>query len=148
MLSGMAPDTARQMLAGNIGAAMGRTRLTQTDLAERMKQLGYEKWSRQTVAEIVSGNRRVLAEELFGLALCLDAAVDRLMRPLWEQEDIELTSGFALPALAVGQLVGGGDFGDEPAERVARLREFRRGIRWDGNVLVRVPSRFDNPAQG
>ena len=63
MLVGMAtPTTPTAILAGNIAAARVRRRLQQSDLADRMRALGW-KWVRQTVGEVENNNRRLTAED-------------------------------------------------------------------------------------
>jgi transcriptional regulator with XRE-family HTH domain len=136
MLLGVAPDTPKEILAGNIGAAMGRRRLSQTDLAERMRQFGYSKWSRQTVAETLAGNRRLLAEELLAVAACLETTVQQLMSPQAWDGPVEFPSGVFLAAGQVRSLV----FGHGPADETAlpsTVRDARdlRGIRWRDNTL-------------
>lgn len=97
MLGGVAEQTPRDVLAGNIAAAMARRKLQQSDVAERMSALGY-KWKRQTVSEVVNGNRRVLAEELYGLSMSLELPLALLLYP-WAGEDapeVRLPSGLVL----------------------------------------------------
>ena len=97
MLGCVEEQTPRDLLAGNIAAAMARRKLQQSDLAERMDALGY-KWKRQTVSEVVNGNRRVLAEELYGLAVSLELPVPLLVLP-WVTDgppEVRLPSGLVL----------------------------------------------------
>jgi transcriptional regulator with XRE-family HTH domain len=97
MLGRVAEQTPRELLAGNIAAARARRKLQQSDLASRMKALGY-KWVRQTVGEVENGQRRVLAEELYGLAMSLEIPVPLLVVP-WIGEgapEVRLPSGLVL----------------------------------------------------
>lgn len=45
-----------------------------------MRGLGY-KWKRQTVSELERGERRLLAEELIGIAMALKIPASRLLDP-------------------------------------------------------------------
>jgi transcriptional regulator with XRE-family HTH domain len=74
------PTTSGEILAGNIAAARGRRRLQQSDLADRMRALGW-KWVRQTVGEIENGRRRVSCDELIGLSYALETEVGNLLLP-------------------------------------------------------------------
>lgn len=90
------------MLAEAIGSAMGRRNLSRTDLAARMNNLGYPKWSRQTVAEVIEGNRRILAAELYPLAFALEMPLPALVMPWTEggPAEIKLPGGLGLRYLA------------------------------------------------
>ena len=90
------------MLAEAIGSAMGRRNLSRTDLAERMNNLGYKKWSRQTVTEVIGGRRRILAAELYPLSFALEMPLPALVMPWTEAgpAEIELPSGVRLRYLA------------------------------------------------
>lgn len=90
------PTTPGEILAGNIAAARRRRRLQQSDLAERMRELGW-RWVRQTVGEIENNRRRVITDELVGLSYALETEVGNLLLPA--PGDVRLA---ALPA---GQLV-------------------------------------------
>jgi transcriptional regulator with XRE-family HTH domain len=87
--------TPEDILAETIRSAMGRRNLSRTDLAERMNNLGYPKWSRQTVTEVVEGNRRILAVELYPLSFALEMPLPALVMPWTEAgpAEIELPSG-------------------------------------------------------
>lgn len=136
------PTTLGAILARNIASARAARSFQQQDLADRMRELGW-KWVRQTVGEVENDRRRLTGEEIFGIALALDTTVERLMTPLWGDEQVELPSGVVLPWQSVRITVSGGDPSGEAPERVDRLRSFHRGIHWDGNRLVRVTSRYD-----
>jgi len=85
------------MLAGNIAAARARNRLQQSDLADRMRTLGF-RWVRQTVGEVEKGRRRVDIGELYGIALALDLPIATLVLP-WADEGeptVRLPSGLVL----------------------------------------------------
>lgn len=71
-----------------------------------MRSLGW-KWVRQTVGEVENNRRRLTAEELLGLAICLETSVPRLMAPLWEDKWVELPNGMSIRVVAVVSYVGG-----------------------------------------
>jgi transcriptional regulator with XRE-family HTH domain len=123
----MAPHTYGVILGRNLGAARKRTGLSQADLAARMQALGFTQWVAQTVSKSERNDRRVLAEEVFGLAIVLETSVTRLMSPLWEDKGVELPSGRALRTGAVEGYVTGEWATDER-------------IRWLGNAPVRTPA--------
>jgi transcriptional regulator with XRE-family HTH domain len=94
---GVAEQTPRDLLAGNIAAAMARRKLQQSDVAERMNALGY-RWTRQIVSEVVNRNRGVRAEELYGLSMSLELPLALLLYP-WAGDgapEVRLPSGLAL----------------------------------------------------
>jgi hypothetical protein len=110
-------------LAEAIRSAMGRRNLSQTDLAERMSNLGYPKWSRQTVAEVIGARRKVLAAELYPLSFALEMPLPALVMPWTESgpAEIELPSGMRLRYLV-----------ETRAQR-------SYGALWDGNTLKAGP---------
>lgn len=122
----MAPTTYSDVLAQNIRAARSRTDLGQEAVAERMRHLGFTAWIRQTVGSTERGRRRPTAEEMLGLAICLETSVQRLMTPLWEDKWVELPSGEALRVGAVVSLVTGEQRGDLNT----------RDLQWYKNALV------------
>jgi transcriptional regulator with XRE-family HTH domain len=65
-------------LAANIRSMRARKRLQQADVSDRVSALGY-KWTRQTVSEIERCERRLLAEEVYALALVLETTIGSLM---------------------------------------------------------------------
>lgn len=94
----MAVKKPETVLAEAIRSAMGRRNLSQTDMSERMTNLGYPKWSRQTVAEVMTGGRRILAAELYPLSFALEMPLPALVMPWTEAgpAEIELPSGVRL----------------------------------------------------
>jgi 8-oxo-dGTP diphosphatase len=115
----MRPDMSfRDLIARNVRVARAAAlpKLSQADLAERMRALGFREWRRQTAGNIESGKRRVTAEELLGLALALDTTVARLTSSPYEigGRDVVLLSGVVIPGRRV-------NFDDG-------------SMRWDGNV--------------
>lgn len=83
-------------LARNIAAARTRNKLSQSALAERMQALGFSQWVPQTVSKSERNARRVLAEEVLGLAICLGTSMARLLSPLREDKPVDLPSGQSL----------------------------------------------------
>jgi transcriptional regulator with XRE-family HTH domain len=141
--------TLGAILASNIKTARVLRRFEQQDLADRMRGLGY-KWVRQTVGEAENSRRRLTVEETFALALALDTTVERLMMPQpWADEEadekpVKLPSGITFPWPVVRYVISGGDPSGETTERRDRHLSHNRGIRWEGNALVRVSSRWDD----
>ncbi len=72
------PPPYSEILAANIRAARAYLDISQASVARRMTALGY-RWTRQTVGEVESSDRRVLAEEVFALGFCLQIPVPFLL---------------------------------------------------------------------
>jgi transcriptional regulator with XRE-family HTH domain len=70
-----------EVLAENIRGCRLLRRLNQEDLAERMRALGHEQWVRATVSEVERYGRNVTVDELFALALALNATPGTLLEP-------------------------------------------------------------------
>jgi transcriptional regulator with XRE-family HTH domain len=75
----MAAMAYNDLIVANIRAAIGRRGLTHEDLAERMRQLGYSSWIRQTVSNTIRGKRKLIAEELLGISIAVDVSIVSLM---------------------------------------------------------------------
>lgn len=109
----MVPVSFNDVLAANIRSARTRLRLEQESVAARMRALGYAYWTRQTLSKVERGNRRVLAEEVPGLAVALGRTVSRLMAPVDEDGAVRLygdgppISALFLRLSAVGQTPAG-----------------------------------------
>ena len=125
----MAPTPYSDVLAQNIRAARSRTDLGQEAVAERMQNLGFSAWIRQTVSSTERGRRRPTGEEILGLAICLETTAQRLMTPLWEDKWVALPSGEALTVGAVVSFVTG--------ERLAH-DSTAGSVQWYGNSLARA----------
>jgi hypothetical protein len=69
--SASVPDIAREAIIDNVRAYRARRRLDQADVVMAMRALGYTNWHRQTMSEVERGERRLLAEEIIGLARVL-----------------------------------------------------------------------------
>jgi transcriptional regulator with XRE-family HTH domain len=81
------------LLASNLRAARAAANLSQSDVGERMRLLGFTAWLRSTVSLAEQDKRRVTAEELLGLALVLETSMVRLVVPPEETPWIELPAG-------------------------------------------------------
>jgi 8-oxo-dGTP pyrophosphatase MutT (NUDIX family) len=115
----MRPEMSfRDLVARNVRVARAAVtpKLSQADLAERMRALGFGEWRRQTAGNTESGKRRVTAEELLGLALALDTTMARLTSSPDENgaRNVILLSGVVIPGRRV-------NFDDG-------------SMRWDGNM--------------
>jgi transcriptional regulator with XRE-family HTH domain len=139
----MAPDTYGEVLARNIRSTRVRADIGQENLAVRMRSLGFAAWIRQTVGAVERNRRRPTAEEMLGLAYALNTTVERLMTPQPEDGQIDLPSGATLPWESVRYTVSGGDPVNEEPGRRDRHVSFHRGVRWDGDTMTRVPTRYD-----
>lgn len=98
----------REVVGRNIAGARGRLRLRQSALAERMQNLGFSVWTQQTVARTEKATRRVTADEIFGLALCLETTIPALTTAAGFDGYVELPDGRTLGALSVERLAGRG----------------------------------------
>lgn len=82
---------------------------TQRLLADEMSRLGFN-WSRETVAQIKGGRRRVFIGELIGLSIVFGEPVSTFLIPQehsdW-QEALLLPDGRALGAALAAQLIAG-----------------------------------------
>jgi transcriptional regulator with XRE-family HTH domain len=120
------PQPYKQVLAGNVAATRSRMRINQRDLAERMRELGWKKWSKQTVSELEAGNRAIRAEELLALSIALDTTVRALTTA---------PVGITAVLLPDGRAVG--------AQRIVTPDGT---FSWDGNTLKVSPSARPSPA--
>ena len=110
-------ETYAGLLAKNLRSARAAADLSQADVAERMRALGFGSWLSQTVSANERARRRVTAEEIAALALCLDTTTGALTAP----------AGSPVVELPGGQVVS--------ARRFV-FNDF--SVRWEGNVPVIV----------
>ena len=89
------------LLARNLRAARAAVNLSQRDVGERMRNLGFSAWLRSTMSLAEQGKRRVTAEELLALALVLETSMVRLAAPPEETPWIELPAGGFVHGTAV-----------------------------------------------
>ena len=82
--------TPSEVVAANIRVYMKWRGLTQKELAERMTLIGMglatqsggrTVWHQRTVGQILTGQRRIDVNELFGLAVALEVTVGALLSP-------------------------------------------------------------------
>lgn len=118
----MADQSYGAVLARNVKAARTRRDLNQEDLAERMRDLGYGEWIRQTVSNVEARKRRLTAEEAFALSVALDVALTSLMFPGPDDAPVVTLRG--------GQLVG-------VSIQWALSKEPAGSVIWEGNHLKR-----------
>jgi transcriptional regulator with XRE-family HTH domain len=95
------PAPYGSLLARNLRAARAAANLSQSDVGERMRNLGFKAWLRSTMSLAEQGKRRVNAEELLGLALVLETSVVRLATPPEETPWIELPAGGLVHGVAI-----------------------------------------------
>jgi transcriptional regulator with XRE-family HTH domain len=126
--------TYTEILTRNIKAARARAGLSQRDTVDRMRALGFTGWHPPTLGNVERGERGLRAEELLGLAYCLEITAERLMMPWPEDGDIELAPGTSLPGSGVRLTIAGVDPGLEKFSNVEFDRAVARGLRWDGNT--------------
>lgn len=113
-----------QVVAANVPKLRRDLGLRQTDLGERMRELGHETWSRQIVSLVERYLRSVNVDELASLSLALEVSPVVLLTPDPDGPPLDL----GLPGLAqklAGALT--------PAW-IAGRRDLR--VRWDGNRLT------------
>jgi transcriptional regulator with XRE-family HTH domain len=115
------------LVARNLRAARAAANLSQEDVGERMRDLGFTSWARSTMSLAEQGKRRVTAEELAGLAVVFEVDLTSLAYPPGDGQPVSLPGGqeIVFPAARFG-MVG------NPARSV-----------WDGNrsLLTKHPSR-------
>lgn len=116
----MALSTYADVIVQNLRAARARKGLEQRDLVERMRALGVTNWHRQTLSRVERGERRLLAEEIFALALALETSISALMGNLGDEKGIELPGG-VITSAEVMTLASGRNSG---------------AVQWEGNVPV------------
>lgn len=124
----MAPTIYADVLRRNIRALRVRAGLHQGLVVERMRALGYTSWHRQTMGNVERGERRVMAEEIFGLAVALQTTIAALMSPVPDDKVVEFPSSPPVSVWSVQQLLHGMNVGlvawkENGAEPVFQLVE-------------------------
>ena len=105
-----------ELLARNLREKRAAARLSQGDVAARMRALGHTSWLSQTMSAVERASRRVTAEEVAALALVLDTTPARLITAPDENGgwNVVFPSGLTVPG---------------------RRLTFNDGsVWWDGNV--------------
>jgi transcriptional regulator with XRE-family HTH domain len=69
------------VIVQNLRAVRVRKGLEQRDLVERMRDLGFTNWHRQTLSRIEQGHRNLLPGELLGLVVALETSWGNLLFP-------------------------------------------------------------------
>jgi 8-oxo-dGTP diphosphatase len=94
----MSPAPYKKLLANNMRSARADAGLSQDDVAERMRALGFTSWQRSTASLIESADRRVTAEELAALALVFDTTIQQLVTPADKRDSqhAEMPSGIPI----------------------------------------------------
>jgi 8-oxo-dGTP diphosphatase len=112
------PALYASILARNLRAARAAANLSQTEVGERMRDLGFTAWMRSTVSLAEQGKRRLTAEEVFWLAYVVDVSVTRLASPTEDDNWIAAPNGGRIHAQHARE----------------RMRSTRDGaIRWERN---------------
>jgi transcriptional regulator with XRE-family HTH domain len=90
----------RNLLGRRLREARTAAGLSQADLAERMRNLGFGSWLSQTVSSSERAARRITAEELLGLMVACETALTALVYPAAEFQAVSLPAGqeVVLPA--------------------------------------------------
>jgi transcriptional regulator with XRE-family HTH domain len=96
-----------EVLARNVRGIRSRKGLGQKSLAARMRALGYTAWFTQTVGKAERGDRRITAEEVFGLAVALEVTMRQLLEPQPDDKLVALPNGESMPVRHVQLLVAG-----------------------------------------
>jgi hypothetical protein len=104
----MALDTYDAVLAANIRAARVRKSLDQAVVVDRMRALGFTTWHRQTMGKVERGERRVMALEIFGLALAMEVSIPVLTTASDPDGFVELPNGKMIHGISVERLAGRG----------------------------------------
>jgi 8-oxo-dGTP diphosphatase len=120
----MPPAPYASILARNMRVARAAADLSQAEVGERMRDLGFTSWLRQTMSTVEKGKRRLTAEEVFWLSYILGTSVIRLMSPTEDDHWIAAPDGRAIHA----------------QHAIRRMRSSDDGaIQWDRNRAVFMP---------
>jgi transcriptional regulator with XRE-family HTH domain len=95
------------IVARNIRSFRSRKNIGQQMLAEKMLFLGFSAWRSQIVSKVELGQRRITADEIFGLAEALDVSLRQLLEPHADDERVEFPSGESVPVLSVKRMLDG-----------------------------------------
>jgi len=104
----MARDTYDAVLSANIRASRVRKNLDQAVVVDRMRDLGFTTWHRQTMGKVERGERRVTGLELFGLALAMEVSIPLLTTSSDPDGFVELPNGKVIHGISVERLAGRG----------------------------------------
>lgn len=98
--------------------------LSQEQVAERMRALGFTGWLRQTVGQVERGRRRLIVDEVLALSFAVETTVAELIMPAADEEVVELPSGQAVSVAVIRHSIRG--------NRAAEAR-------WRGDTLILPP---------
>ncbi len=84
--SARSPELDR-LVGRNLRALRGEAGLSQDEIAEGMAAAGFPVWTKQTVADVERGTRKVSLDELAGLADVTECTLERLLSPDDELSD-------------------------------------------------------------
>jgi 8-oxo-dGTP pyrophosphatase MutT (NUDIX family) len=82
-----------QLVARRLREARTAAGLSQSDVAERMQDLGFRSWLSQTVSSAERGKRRVTIDELLGLMVTCQTDMQALIYPAAEYQAVSLPAG-------------------------------------------------------
>ncbi|MFQ5968119.1 MAG: helix-turn-helix transcriptional regulator [Acidimicrobiia bacterium] len=119
-----------EVLGSNLRVFRDLSRLSQQDLAERMRALDHGTWVRQTVGEVEAARRSVGVDELLGLALALRTRVSALLSPmglLWDPDasGVDLGGDLTLSPHEAERAIRSRTPPDEPEPALYRLFVWR-----------------------
>jgi transcriptional regulator with XRE-family HTH domain len=71
----------RAAIAASVRATRAARGMTRREVTERMREMGWDAWHRQTLGNIERGQRRLTADEAFGLAWVMQVPIAALLTP-------------------------------------------------------------------
>jgi transcriptional regulator with XRE-family HTH domain len=127
--------TYREVVGGNVGRLRRQRDLTQEDLGDRVgSYLGGHAWPKQIVSAIERGKRALDADELLATAFVLEAKVEQVLAPWWEdmsmpdEAEVELPGGEHVLAHEIRGAVAPGEGAAALAAMENALKEVRRSV--------------------
>jgi transcriptional regulator with XRE-family HTH domain len=87
------PIAYASLVARNLRAARAAANLSQEDVGERMRALGFTSWVRSTMSLAEQGKRRVTAEEMVGLMVVFEVDLTALAYPPGDNQPVALPGG-------------------------------------------------------
>ena len=92
-------STPLAVLGRNVAAVRARRDMSQQELSDRMRVLGWPGWFRQVVGKAERGSRQLTVPELIGLAVALETTVTRLLEPQPEDGHVMLRRAWSCPPM-------------------------------------------------
>jgi transcriptional regulator with XRE-family HTH domain len=99
--------TYAALVAGNLRAARARARLSQPQVARRMKALGFGSWSSGKVSECERAERAVQLAELLALALTLECTITEIVSTPATDMSVDFPNGMQISVTSVRNLSAG-----------------------------------------